>query len=137
MTSYFIPDLSDELIITAMRSSGPGGQHVNKVSTKIELRFNIPGSKILTEQQKILLMDKLRRKLTESGDLIVTSQVTRSQSANKELALIKLYEVFAKALKPSRKRIPTKPTKQSKLKRLDEKKIIARKKENRKPPLKD
>ena len=129
-----IPDLYDELVITAMRSSGPGGQHVNKVSTKIELRFNIPGSKILADQQKLLLMDKLRRKLTEAGDLIITSQATRSQSANKELALIKLYEVIAKALKPSRKRIPTKPTKKSKLKRLDEKKIVARKKENRKVP---
>ena len=134
MTAFSIPDLGDELVITAMRSSGPGGQHVNKVSTKIELRFNIPGSKILTEQQKLLLMDKLRRKLTEAGDLIVVSQVTRSQSSNKELALIKFYEIIAKALKPVRKRIPTKPTKQSKLKRLGEKKIIARKKENRKVP---
>jgi ribosome-associated protein len=130
-----IPDLYDELAITAMRSSGPGGQHVNKVSTKIELRFNVPESKILTDQQKLLLLDKLRNKLTDVGDLIVISQATRSQSSNKELALIKLYEIIAKALKPDRKRIQTKPTSLSKLKRLDEKKIVARKKENRKPPL--
>ena len=130
-----IPDLYDELAITAMRSSGPGGQHVNKVSTKIELRFNVPESKILTDQQKLLLLDKLRNKLTDVGDLIVISQATRSQSSNKELALIKLYEIIAKALKPARKRIQTKPTTLSKLKRLDEKKIIARKKDYRKPPL--
>lgn len=134
MNPTSIPDLGAELIITATRSSGPGGQHVNKVSTRIELRFNIPGSKILTDQQKILLVDKLQNKLTEAGDLIVVSQVSRSQSSNKELALIKFYGIIAKALKPAKKRIPTKPTKQSKLKRLDEKNSVARKKESRKPP---
>lgn len=134
MTTLIIPDLSEELIITAMRSGGPGGQHVNKVSTKIELRFNIPGSKILSDQQKLQLADKLHKKLTEAGDLIVISHASRSQSSNKELALFKLYEIIAKALKPSRKRIPTKPTVQSKLKRFEEKKIVALKKENRKTP---
>ncbi len=134
MNPTSIPDLGAELIITATRSSGPGGQHVNKVSTRIELRFNIPGSKILTDQQKILLVDKLQNKLTEAGDLIVVSQVSRSQSSNKELALIKFYGIIAKALKPAKKRIPTKPTTQSKIKRLDEKKSVARKKESRKPP---
>jgi ribosome-associated protein len=79
-------------------------------------------------------VDKLQNKLTEAGDLIVVSQVSRSQSSNKELALIKFYGIIAKALKPAKKRIPTKPTKQSKLKRLDEKNSVARKKESRKPP---
>ncbi len=133
-TDIFNINFSQELLFTATRSSGPGGQHVNKVSTKVELRFNIPQSSILTEEQKEILLVKLKSKLTTEGDLIIISQDSRSQIKNRENALEKFYQVIQKALKPARKRISTKPTVGSKVKRLEKKKKHSLKKETRKPP---
>jgi ribosome-associated protein len=130
-------NLREELVFTASRSSGPGGQHVNKVSTKVELRFNIPESKILSEEQKQILLIKLKNKLTSEGDLIILSQETRSQLKNREIALDKFNVLIQEALRPPRKRIKTKPTAGSKEKRVEQKKIRSDKKQNRKPILGD
>jgi ribosome-associated protein len=128
-------NLREELVFTASRSSGPGGQHVNKVSTKVELRFNIPESKILSEEQKQILLVKLKHKLTSEGDLIILSQETRSQLKNREIALDKFNVLIQKALRPPRQRIKTKPTAGSKEKRVEQKKLRSGKKQNRKPVL--
>ena len=123
-----------ELVFTASRSSGPGGQHVNKTSTKVELRFNVPNSVLFTEEQKEILTDKLKNKINSEGDLIVVSQQSRSQLKNKETALAKFYELLEKALTPEKKRKPIKLTQAAKEKRLEEKKIISEKKSQRKKP---
>ena len=92
-----IPDLSPEFVFQASRSSGPGGQNVNKVNSRIELRFNISGSAILTEEQKQVLLEKLGTKLTTEGDLLITSQESRSQLMNKEACIRKLYALLEKS----------------------------------------
>jgi len=123
-----------ELIFTSTRSSGPGGQHVNKVSSKVELRFNITASALLTDDQKQILLGRLKNKITADGDLVLVSQESRSQLKNKQIALVKFYNIIEKALKPVKKRISTKPTRTSKEKRLEMKKKLADKKDKRKSP---
>ncbi|WP_321288964.1 alternative ribosome rescue aminoacyl-tRNA hydrolase ArfB [uncultured Sunxiuqinia sp.] len=130
MTSYstYIPDLSSELSFRTSRSSGPGGQHVNKVDTRIELRFNISNSQLLRESQKEILLKKLSKKLTNDGDLIIVSQQDRSQLRNKEIATEKFYSTIQKALRPVKKRKATKPTRSSIEKRINKKKQTGEKK---------
>ena len=123
-----------ELVFSASRSSGPGGQHVNKTSTKIELRFNIPNSVLFTDEEKEILLNKLKNKINSEGELIIVSQESRSQLKNKETALAKFYELIDKALALEKIRKPTKPTKASKEKRLETKRIQSKKKEQRKTP---
>lgn len=127
-------DILKELEFNYSRSSGPGGQHVNKVNTKVGLRFDIASSSILTEDQKSLLLLKLSNKLTKEGVLVIASQEARSQLANKELVLKKLDLLFKNAFKIKVKRKPTKPTKASKMKRLDSKRHQSIKKANRQKP---
>jgi len=79
-----IPDLSSEFQFLTSRSSGPGGQNVNKVNSKVELRFDIPNSSLLNDEQKEILLAKLATKITSDGILSVVSQRDRSQLANKE-----------------------------------------------------
>jgi ribosome-associated protein len=124
----------DELTFAATRSSGPGGQHANKVSTKVEVRFHIPASDLLTPDQKAILLHKLAVKLTNDGELIVTSQATRSQADNKEKAIEKCLALLRRALTPAKKRKPTQPSPAARAKRLEEKKKQAQKKEQRRPP---
>ncbi|MDO8929920.1 MAG: alternative ribosome rescue aminoacyl-tRNA hydrolase ArfB [Bacteroidota bacterium] len=126
-----IPDLSAEFIFQASRSSGPGGQNVNKVNSKIELRFNIQNSSILTDDQKEILLSKLSTKISSDGFLIVISQRDRSQLVNKEDAIRKLYELIEKALRPVKRRKRTRPTRSSVEKRLTGKRIKADIKQNR------
>jgi len=123
-----------ELNFTATRSGGPGGQHVNKVSTKVEIRFNIRESDLLSNEQKEILLLKLDNKVTNEGELIVTSQATRSQIENKEKAIEKCLDLIRNALLPAKKRKPTKPSKAAIKKRLEEKRKLGEKKEKRKPP---
>ncbi len=126
--------LQQEIVFSASRSSGPGGQNVNKVSTKVELRFNIPNSNLLSDSEKEILSVKLKNKINKEGDLILVSQEERSQIKNKENVLQKFNELINEALTPPKKRKPTKPSKARKEKRLEEKKIISEKKSKRKKP---
>lgn len=126
-----IPDLSAEFVFQASRSSGPGGQNVNKVNSKIELRFNIQNSSILTDDQKEILLSKLSSKISLDGFLIVISQRDRSQLVNKEDAIRKLYELIEKALRPVKRRKSTRPTRSSVEKRLEGKRIKADIKQSR------
>lgn len=130
-TSVYIPDLSDEFQFLTSRSSGPGGQNVNKVNSKVELRFDIQNSTLLSEDQKEILAVKLASKISSEGILSVVSQRDRSQLANKEDAISKFYLMISKALKPVKHRKSTRPTKGSVEKRLTGKRIKAEIKQNR------
>ncbi len=117
-----LPDLSTELSYRAVRGSGPGGQHVNKTSTKVELRWSLPESAFFSEQQKVRLSAKLASRLTSEDELILTDHSTRSQSRNREIVTKRLYQLLEEALKKDKLRKKTKPTNAAKRKRLDNKK---------------
>jgi len=125
-------EFEKEFIITASRSSGAGGQNVNKVSTKIELRINLAESNLLSEEEKNILSLKLGNRISNEGFLIIQSQTSRSQIKNKEEAIEKFYQLIMKALAPVKKRKKTRPSLSSKIKRLDSKKVDSKKKQNRK-----
>jgi ribosome-associated protein len=127
-------DFTVELKFSATRSSGPGGQNVNKVSTKVELRLNIDSSSLLTEDEKVLLTEKLATRITVSGDLILVSQSERSQLKNKEKVIEKFYALLKRALTPKKERKPTVPSKASKEERLEEKRNQSEKKNRRRTP---
>lgn len=123
--------LDAELDFSFVRSSGPGGQNVNKVNSKAELRFSIINSLILSELQKSIISEKLKSKISDDSVLVLTCQTSRSQLENKELVREKFYSLINKALKPKKTRTVTKPTKASKEKRLQQKRENAEKKERR------
>lgn len=125
-------DFSGEFLFSATRSSGPGGQNVNKVSTKVELRFNISTSALLSDTEKQILFDKLSNKINSDDELILVSQSERSQLKNKEKVIEKFYQLLDKALTPKKKRLRTSPTRASKEKRLEGKRIQSMIKESRK-----
>jgi ribosome-associated protein len=124
----------NEFVFSATRSSGPGGQNVNKVSSRIELRFSVEKSMLLTEIQKQRLYLKLKNRINSEKELLLVSQTERSQLGNKEKAVTLFFTLVEKALSVQPKRIKSKPTLASKLKRLNSKKINANKKQLRKPP---
>tara|TARA_Y100001933_G_scaffold265273_1_gene339358 strand:- start:35501 stop:35905 length:405 start_codon:yes stop_codon:yes gene_type:complete len=121
-----------ELQFKAMRSSGAGGQHVNKVSSKVELSFNVPDSNGLSDKEKQRILLKLQSRLTNDGVFILQCDEARSQHRNKDLVVKRFFDLLKKALVVPKKRKPTKPTKSSKEKRLKSKKKIAEKKMSRK-----
>jgi ribosome-associated protein len=123
-----------ELNFKAIRSSGAGGQNVNKVSSKIELTFDLENSDSLTDDEKILLKAKLSSKLTTENNLILTVEETRSQHKNKELAIKKFVSLIETNLKKPKKRTPTKPSKSVIRKRLETKEKTSVKKALRKKP---
>jgi len=124
----------DELKYSFTRSSGPGGQHVNKVSTRVELRWNIPASIQLSEEEKLLVLERLSAYTNNEGECFLNAQESRSQSENKEIVREKFYKILSNAFKPVKKRIPTKPSKASKAKRIESKKKTGQKKEQRRKP---
>lgn len=125
-------NFATELVFNTSRSSGAGGQNVNKVNTKVELRFAISGSLLMTDEEKDLLRQKFPNKINEEDELIITSQTDRSQLKNKEIALEKFYKLLESAFAPQKKRKPTKPTTASVTKRLEKKRMTSEKKASRK-----
>lgn len=126
--------LEKEFHFSTSRSGGPGGQHANKADTQVELRFNVPGSELLMEDEKQRLMQKLSHRISKAGDLILTDESSRSQAKNKKGVEEKFYSLMEEALKKPKKRKPTKPGRAARKKRLDEKKKHSEKKDLRKPP---
>ena len=127
-------DFSKEWQIKTSRSGGPGGQNVNKVNSKVTLRFDIDSSEILHESEKTLLKEKLSNKISNDNILIITSESERSQLKNREEAISKFYRLLKKAFTVRKKRKPTKPTKAAIQKRLNEKKKLSDKKQLRQKP---
>ncbi|MEC7263616.1 MAG: alternative ribosome rescue aminoacyl-tRNA hydrolase ArfB [Bacteroidota bacterium] len=123
-----------ELNFKAVRSSGAGGQHVNKVSSKVELSFNLLVSEGLSDAEKERLQSKLSSRLTNEGILMLQCDEARSQHKNKELVIKRFFEILTKSLEVPKKRKPTKPTKSGVEKRLKLKKISAGRKASRKRP---
>jgi ribosome-associated protein len=119
------------IVITATRSAGPGGQNVNKVSSRIEARITIESCPIFSDEEKSLLIQKLQNKLTMAGELIVTSQIHRSQLMNREEAVARICTIIALALTPVKARRPTRPTKASVERRLKSKEINKQLKQSR------
>jgi len=126
--------LISELSFKAVRSSGAGGQHVNKTSTKVELAFNLNDSTAFDEDQKIRLASKLKSRLTKDHVLLLQCDESRSQHKNKALVTERLLELIRQALKVPKKRKKTKIPESVKQKRMTEKKQLAEKKASRKPP---
>ncbi len=124
-------DFSSELIFSFSRSSGPGGQNVNKVSTKAELRFHILNSALLSQDEKTLVLNKLAKRINKAGELILVSQSERTQLKNKEVVIEKFYSLLRRALAPRKKRKPTRPSEATREKRLEDKRIKAQQKEQR------
>ena len=120
-----------ELDVRVSRSSGAGGQHVNKTSSRVEVFWNIRTSKAVTEEQRALLLSRLQSKLTSDGSVRVVASDMRSQSRNREIAEERLGEMVRRALAVRRKRKPTKPTRAAKEARLESKKRHSRKKDDR------
>ncbi|MBE0638838.1 MAG: aminoacyl-tRNA hydrolase [Bacteroidales bacterium] len=129
--------LENECSFVASRSSGPGGQHVNKVSTRIDLRFNIAASLLLTDEEKARITSRLKKKISEEGIIVVSCQEWRSQLKNKKTAIEKFYEILERALKVPRKRRVTRLPESFRKKRLQDKKLQSEKKNLRKTPPRD
>src|SRR5690606_1520193 len=124
-------DLLPYIYIKTSRSGGSGGQHVNKVSTKVELLFDLDKANLFSDEQKAIISKKLQSKFQSDNLIQVISQESRSQFKNKELAIEKLYSLLKMALTVQKRRKATKPNKKSIQKRLDSKKMQAVKKINR------
>jgi ribosome-associated protein len=124
----------DEVEMRAIRAQGAGGQNVNKVSSAIHLRFDIPSSS-LPESVKQRLLAGGDRRITADGVLVIKAQKHRSQDKNRADALARLNELVHAAARPPRKRIPTRPGKGAKQRRLDAKKQRAALKKQRSKPL--
>lgn len=123
-----------ELLFKAVRSSGAGGQHVNKVSSKVELYFDLASSQAFTEKEKQLLLKNLSNRINKEGVLKIYSSESRSQHTNKEKVVKRLFKIIEKGLIVPKKRRPTKMSRAQKIKRLDNKTKHATKKILRKKP---
>jgi len=130
--------IKQELVYKAVRSGGAGGQHVNKVSTKVQLSFDLENSEAFSEEEKVRLLDKLKSQLSKNGVLQMSADESRSQLKNRTIVTKRFFELIKESLKVPKKRKATKPSKAAVEKRLKEKKKASEKKANRgKPDLGD
>lgn len=126
--------LIKDLTFKAIRSGGAGGQHVNKVSSKIVLFFDVYKSASLSEEEKILLISNIKTRLTNENILILNCDESRSQHKNKNIVTERFLQLITNGLKVPKKRKATKPSRSSIKKRLESKKKHQIKKTNRKRP---
>lgn len=117
--TFTIPE--HELEITASRAGGPGGQHVNKSSTRITVRWNVRSTMALTDEEKVRVEEKLKSQITAEGDILVSYGGSRSQQHNKEFAIQQLTQKIRKALFIPKKRLKTRVSKSAKEARLESK----------------
>ena len=127
-----IPD--DELVERFVRSAGPGGQNVNKVATAVELRFDVAGSPSLPEPIRQRLLARRDRRLTDDGVLVLNAQRFRSQDRNREDARARLVAFIESGLSAPKPRLATRPTRASKVRRLEGKRVRANVKRQRRSP---
>jgi len=125
-------DFNKELMFRTSRSSGKGGQHVNKVETRVELLFDVPNSEILSNTQKSMVMRNLKNRINNDGILIFANETERSQKRNKSIVVKRFYQMIEQALTPDRKRKFTKVPQAIQAKRLVHKKQRGEKKALRK-----
>lgn len=114
-----IRNIESEFTYSTSRSSGPGGQNVNKVSSKVELRLNLKLTSCFSEKEKELIFRKLKNKINKESEIIMVSQSERTQLMNKTVVTEKFYNLVSIALTVQKHRRPTRPTLSSKIKRLD------------------
>lgn len=126
--------LLNELVFTTSRSSGPGGQNVNKVNSKVTLQFDVMNSAVLTAEEKQIIGEKLKSRVTGEGVLILSAQDKRSQLQNKEEVLLKFDKLLAKAFEKRKARKATRPSKSAVQNRLNKKKAHSEKKKFRRNP---
>lgn len=121
--------------VSFSRSSGPGGQNVNKLNTKVTVRLNIADLDVLSDEQKNQVQIKLKNRINEDGELVLHVQDERSQVKNRELAVMRMAQLILRSLKKKKQRIPTTPSAQAIEKRLSEKKKRGelKKQRNKKP----
>ncbi|MCC9167325.1 alternative ribosome rescue aminoacyl-tRNA hydrolase ArfB [Pontibacter harenae] len=124
-------DFTSELQFQASRSGGAGGQNVNKVSSKVELRFHVESSALLTDEEKVLVQEKLANRINNEGFLQVVCQTERSQLQNKEICVKRFQELLRQAFTKQKERRATKPSRSSVRQRLEGKKRQSEKKSNR------
>ncbi len=126
--------LEKEFLFSAGRSSGPGGQNVNKVNTRVELRFAVDKSENLSSAEKNKIKIKLKNRINAAGELVLVAQTERSQWRNRLQVTSRFFKLLEEVLTPVKKRIKTSPTSASRLKRIESKKRMGLKKQLRKPP---
>lgn len=124
-----IPDTDVEL--TFIRSSGPGGQNVNKVASAVQLRFDLAGTRIIPEHVKARLRRLAGNRVTEDGSLLIVARETRSQEQNRRAAMGRLQDLIARAMIEPKRRVATRPTRGSKERRLEGKRVVKKHKARR------